>query len=884
MTKSVRITPMLEQYLAVKRQHKDKLVLFRMGDFYETFFDDAVEISRLLSIQLTSRNHGKGDKVPLAGIPHHALKGYADRITKAGRSFVIVEQVEDPKQAKGLVKRAVTEVVTPGTTLSESVLDAKRNNFLTGISVNGDRAGIAEADLSTGEFRVTEVEERSLFTELRRAGPAEVLAPRTWAMENRQRFDREAPGVALTPMEDWAFGVDAAREKLLEHFKVQSLKGFGADNLTAGVSAAGAVLGYLQDNQMSDLSHMRRLSVIENSRYLTLDEATQRNLELFEPISGDSRACLISVIDDTNTPMGGRLLRAWLGRPLKTVERIVERSDAVAAFVEGSLERDEARSVLESVYDIERLTAKICTARATPREVVGLAGSIEAATPLPDTLKELDAAYIHEAIGEMSGVGDVAAFIRSKLLDEPSAQVYDGNIIREGVSDELDELRDIHHGGRQWIAKMQSTERERTGIPSLKIGYNRAFGYYIEISNTHRDSVPEEYERKQTLVNAERYITPELKEWEAKVLTAEEQSQSLEYEMFVEVRDQVARRVEDLLRLAHAVAKIDVVAGLGELAARGNYCRPKITTDDVLNITDGRHPVVERLIPEGTFVPNDASIDNDTEQILVITGPNMAGKSTYLRQVGLLVIMAQMGSWIPAAKATVGIVDRVFTRVGAHDNLAGGESTFLVEMHETANILNNATPKSLVLFDEVGRGTSTFDGLSLAWAIIEYLHGTPHRAAKTMFATHYHELVELEELLPRVKNYNVAVREWQDEVIFLRKIQRGGCDHSYGIHVAQMAGLPSPVVRRAREVLTTLESKEEDTKRELGGADYEREEDREQVSLFQPAAPQEHPVVAELRETDLMNLSPLELMRRVDEWQKRLRGEGDNDGGYDTSS
>ncbi len=862
--------------MSIKRKHQDKLVLFRMGDFYETFFDDAVEVSKLLGIQLTSRNHGKDDKVPLAGIPYHALKGYADKLTKAGRSFVIVEQTEDPKQAKGIVRRGVTEIVTPGTTLSETVLDEKRNNFLTGISVNGSKAGIAEADLTTGEFRVTEVEDRQLFGELRRNGPAEVLAARAWVSEHRQEFAREVPGVVLTPLEDWAFGQSAAREKLLEHFKVQSLKGFGADQLTAAISAAGAVLGYLQDNQMSDLGHMRRLSVIERSRYLILDETTQRNLELFEPIVGDRNACLIAVIDETQTPMGGRLLRAWLARPLKTIERINERYDAIGALVEDQLRRKELRELLSNVRDIERLTAKVCTGRALPREMVALAASIEATAPVPELLAETESDLLRQALEEMGGVGDVAKLIRSRLLDEPAAQLTEGDIIRDGVSDELDELRGINRGGKQWIAKLQTSERERTGIPSLKIGYNRAFGYYIEVSNAHREKVPEDYDRKQTLVNAERYITPDLKEWEAKVLTAEEQAQTLEYELFVQLRDQVATRAEDVLRLAHAVAKIDAIAGLAEVAARRNYSRPKVTSDDSLRVKDGRHPVIERLIPDGTFVPNDAYLDGDSDQILVITGPNMAGKSTYLRQTGLIVILAQMGSWVPASEATIGVVDRVFTRVGAHDNLAGGESTFLVEMHETANILNNATPKSLVLFDEVGRGTSTYDGLSLAWAIVEYLHGTPHRAAKTMFATHYHELVELEELLPRVKNYNVAVREWQDEVIFLRKIQRGGCDHSYGIHVAQMAGLPVQVVRRAREVLTTLETTEETLQQELGAPSdgtSQRRDRRDDFPLFvTQSKPEEHPVLKELRDVDLMNMTPLDLMQRVDTWQKRLKG------------
>jgi len=861
--------------MAFKRQHRDKLVLFRMGDFYETFFDDAVEVSKILGITLTSRDHGQDERVPLAGIPYHALASYSDKLTRAGRSYIIVEQTEDPRQAKGLVKRGVTEIVTPGTTLSETVLDAKRNNFLVGIATSGPHAGLAEADLSTGEFRVTEVEAEELFPELRRIGPAEVLAARSWASEHRAEFGRKAPGIVLTPMEDWAFSIATAREKLHEHFKVSSLKGFGAEHLTAGLAAAGAVLAYLQDNQMTNLGHMSRLTVVSRSDSLILDDVTQRNLELFAPISsGNQRATLIGVIDVAQTPMGGRLLRQWLARPLKDVRRINERYDAVGWLAENTLAREELRRALGEVRDIERLMAKVCCGRANPRELVALAASLDAAAPVRVLLRETTSELLRRAIEEMGELGDVVRLVRGQLMDDPPALLGEGGIIRDGVNRELDELRGIGHGGKQWIARLQANERERTGISSLKVGYNRAFGYYIEVGNAHREKVPEDYERKQTLVNAERYITPDLKAWEAKVLAAEEQAKSLEYDLFIEVRDQVAGRAEEVQRLARAVAAIDAVAALADAAVGHQYRRPTVTTDDAIHIIGGRHPVIERLLPAGKFVPNDVHLDNKSDQILIITGPNMAGKSTYLRQVGLIVIMAHMGSWVPADEATIGLVDRIFTRVGAHDDLAAGESTFLVEMHETANILNNATPKSLVLFDEVGRGTSTFDGLSLAWAIVEFLQGTPHRAAKTMFATHYHELVELEELLPRVRNSNVAVREWQDEIIFLHKIVPGGCDHSYGIHVAQMAGLPSPVVRRARQVLATLEEKERSVRCELGVPEPgpEAGSDEGQLSLFVRPA-EEHPVLKELGEVDLMNVTPLEVMRRVDEWQRKLRGD-----------
>jgi len=886
MPQDNRLTPVLEQYMAFKRQHRDKLVLFRMGDFYETFFDDAKEAAKVLGLTLTSRDKAKDgkDEVPLAGFPHHQLASYTDKLTKAGKSFVIVEQLEDPKKAKGIVKRGIIEVVTPGTTLSETTLDEKRNNFLVGISISGSTAGLAEADLSTGEFRVMEVSAKELFSELRRIGPAEVLAARAWVVENRQTFARQVPGTVLTPMEDWAFGLAVARERLLEHFKVSSLKGFGAEDLTAGIAAAGAVLSYLQDNQLTSLEHMRRLAVVNRANHLIIDEPTQRNLELFAPLMpGNPRATLIAIIDETRTPMGGRLLRQWLARPLKDLSRINARLDAIGWFIENTLVRGEFREMLANVRDIERLTSRICCGRATPRELAALADSLDAAEPVGNLLKDTTAEFIRGAVGDLGDLREIVDLIRRQIVEDPPVTLTEGGIIREGVSADLDELREIGRGGKQWITRLQATERERTGIPSLKVGYNRAFGYYIEVSNTHRDKVPEDYTRKQTLVNAERYITPELKEWEAKVLGAEEEAARLEYDLFVRVRDSVASKAQDLLRQAHALAQIDCVAGLAEVAARERYGRPKVTLDDTIRIVNGRHPVVERLIAKGTFVPNDARLDNGDEQILVITGPNMAGKSTYLRQTALIVLLAHMGSWVPAENAEIGLTDRLFTRVGAHDNLAGGESTFLVEMHETANILNNATPKSLVLFDEVGRGTSTFDGLSLAWAIVEYLHNTPHRAAKTMFATHYHELVELEALLSRVKNYNVSVREWQDEVIFLRKIVPGGCDHSYGIHVAQMAGLPSNVIQRAREVLKTLEEEDLRVHKELGEGETapRTKKGDDTLPLFAPLVERkEHPIVEELRSLDLMNLTPLEVMRRVDEWQKRLKeGNGGKKGG-----
>jgi DNA mismatch repair protein MutS len=871
MTGEVHLTPMLEQFMEVKRRHKDKIILFRMGDFYETFFDDAVEVSKVLGITLTARNHSKSGPVPLAGIPYHALGSYSDKITRAGLSYVVVEQTEDPKKAKGLVKRDVVEVVTPGTTLSETLLDSRRNNYLVAVAIGGKMAGLAEADLSTGEFRVTEVDAADLFSELRATAPAEVLASRAFVNEHRSEIQKSVPGVAVTPIDDWVFGMATARERIVEHFEVTSLKGFGAEHLTAGIAAAGGALAYLQDNQATHLNHIRRLTVVNRADYVVLDDTTQRNLELFAPLTPSNRnGTVISVIDETRTPMGGRLLRRWLLRPLKNLARIEARHEAIQVLVNEPVARGKIRECLSDVRDIERLTAKICCGRATPRDVLALAMSLDAASPLPERVADLDSPFLDESSALMANLDDTVRLILTTLSDEPPATMTDGGIIRAGVSPQLDELLGIGSGGKEWITSLQVSERERTGIPSLKVGFNRAFGYYIEISNSHRDKAPDDYIRKQTLVNAERYITPDLKEWEAKVLGAEEQSNDLERELFIELRDAVAGRAEQLLDMAAGVARIDVITGLAELAQREGYCRPEMTIDEDLAVTEGRHPVIERILGEASFIPNDLEMDNSENQVLVITGPNMAGKSTYLRQMGLLVILAHMGSWVPAKKAVVGLVDRVFTRVGAQDNLAGGESTFLVEMHETASILNNATPRSFILFDEVGRGTSTFDGLSLAWAIVEYLHNTPHRAAKTLFATHYHELVDLESLLPRVKNFNVSVREWNDEVIFLRKIVRGGCDHSYGIHVARMAGLPAQVLTRAREVLRTLEEKDITVH-----SDLDRESDatpEEGLPLF-IAPVNDHPILTELRDVDLMNATPLEIMGLVDRWQKHLHDE-----------
>jgi DNA mismatch repair protein MutS len=847
--KSDGLTPMMQQYRRVKHQiPPDALLLFRLGDFYEMFFDDAKIGSQLLNLALTHRND-----VPMCGIPHHAAETYIGRLLRAGRKVALCDQIEEARPGK-LVNRDVTQILTPGTHFDAHILHAERNNFLAAIcpdvvaakptqnppgQVRGSASeaakefrgygsfGLALVDLTTGDFKVTELSTvEQLHNELSRVRPAEIIVAAEWLDEAKALFDapRSTLHASLTPHDGWTFERETAFFTLRDHFKTQSLDGFGAADLTVGIGAAGAALHYLQQSLRRNTSHIHRLSVYSVTDFMVLDAVTQHNLELLESPRSERRHTLVGCLDRTLTPMGARLLREWLTHPLKNVGQIAARQSVVAKFCDEPHGLADFRERLREVRDMERTLGRLSVGSGNARDLAALKESLAA---LPKLKKVLDVVVgpasrprpglgdrgenaaptnlLADLTSQITELPDLLDLIARTIEDAPPLALKEGGLIKQGYNVELDELRRGSREGKEWIAALQQREIERTGIPSLKVRFNSVFGYYIEVTKTHLHKVPSDYIRKQTIAGGERFVTPELKEMEGKILGAEERANALEYELFQQVRARVEENSLEIQRSATAIAALDVLAGLAELARHQNYCRPTVNDGDVIEIIDGRHPVLEQTLVEERFVPNDALLDDKENLILIITGPNMAGKSTYIRQVALLVLMAQIGSFIPAARATIGLVDRIFTRVGATDDLARGQSTFMVEMNETANILNNATPKSLVVLDEIGRGTSTFDGLSIAWAVAEFLHKI---GAKTLFATHYHELTELAATLPRVKNFNVAVREWHDQVIFLHKILPGGTDKSYGIQVARLAGLPKEVIARAKEVLANLEEAE----------------------------------------------------------------------------
>ncbi len=884
--KQVGQTPLMRQYYKIKARYPNAILLFRMGDFYETFDEDAHIVSRVLGITLTKRANGQAADVPLAGFPHHALDNYLPKLVRAGYRVAICEQLEDPKYARKVVKRDVVEVVTPGVSFHEQLLDPKRANYLAAVvwgteRSERDRIGLAFLDASTGEFSVTEAPAHRLEELLQTIQPAEVLVDK----RQRERLqDVRGLSFVVTPQEDWVFSFDYAYEVLLRHFKTHSLKGFGVEELRLGLRAAGAALHYLGETQKGRLPHVRRLTRYATDEYMVLDPQTKRNLELVASLQeGTREGSLVQILDETLTPMGGRLLRRWLLRPLKNVRQIEKRLEAVEALVRDRHLREHLREELRQIGDLERLAARVCTGRATPRDLMHLRLTLEQIPPIKQALSDVSCSTLRRLAEQLTLCTRVVERIRQALVDDPPAALSDGGVIRDGFSPELDELREIARSGKDFIARLQQKEIERTGIPSLKVGFNKVFGYYIEVTNAHRDKIPPHYIRKQTLVNAERYITPELKEYEEKILSAEEKIASLEAELFNRLRLEVAEATAELQLNASLLAMLDVFCSLAEVADRYHYTRPELHEGTELLIEEGRHPVVERTLPPGEpFIPNDIYLDTHSQQILIITGPNMAGKSVVLRQTGLIVLLAQIGSFVPARRARIGIVDRIFTRVGASDNLAAGESTFLVEMNETANILNNATPRSLILLDEVGRGTSTFDGLSIAWALVEYLHETPSVAARTLFATHYHELNELAERFPRVKNFRVQVEEHDGKIIFLHKLVPGGADHSYGIEVARMAGLPEPVISRAREILRHLEAQHLvveapagdgepiRTMRSARAAHIPADTSAFQLSLF--AQPEPDPVAEELKERlrqlDPNRMTPIEALLLLDELKR----------------
>ncbi len=865
-----KITPLVAQYKAIKEQYPDVILMFRLGDFYEMFGDDAVTASRELEIVLTSRSQGYAADVPMCGVPYHAVDKYVAKLISRGYRVAICDQLEDPKKAKKIVKRGVTRVVTPGTVLEDGMLDAKSNNYLVAVTSEPELYGLAVVDISTGEFAVTEISQkngsRELLDEISRLAPAEVLLRELdWDLEAPIRANTTA---VVTKYECDSFYRKPAKDFLLEHFHTESLRGFGAEQMTAALEAAAMVIDYLRQTNQNALASISSMSTYSTSGFMILDSAARRHLELTQSLSGTTKgASLLSVIDQTKTAMGARLLRKWLDQPLLDVEAINRRLDAVEELYTNVLSRKDVRDQLGGVQDLERLMSRIVAETATPRDLVAFAQSLKKVPSIARSLEGSRSERLHTLREALDYLESIVELIERAIVNDPPAAVRDGGIIAQGYNSELDELRRASIDGKSWVAALETRERERTGIKNLKVSYNTVFGYYIEVTKPNLHLVPDEYIRKQTTTNAERFITPALKEIEAKILHADELAAELEYQLFCEVRSKVAEEARKVGKIARALAEIDVLSSLAEVAALRGYCRPVVNESEEIRIKNGRHPVVEAYLQE-RFVPNDTYVNCDSDQLLIITGPNMAGKSTYLRQVALITLLAQIGSFVPADEATIGVVDRIFTRVGAHDELASGQSTFMVEMNETANILNNATRRSLIVLDEIGRGTSTYDGLSIAWAVAEEINKI---SARTLFATHYHHLNELEKELRGVKNYRVTVREEKDRIVWLRKIVPGGTDKSYGIEVARLAGIPQSTIERAREILKELES--DRTSRGLvdGRTKIKVREETLQLTLF---SLDKHPVIEELENLDITTMSPIEALNKLYELQKKLSKDG----------
>lgn len=863
------ITPLMAQYTKVKESYPDTVLLFRVGDFFETFEEDAKTASKVLGITLTKRANGAAGEVPLAGFPHHAIDTYLPKLVRAGYRVAVCEQTENPKFAKGIVKREVVEVVTPGVALSDKLLDHKKNNFLLSIYLENEIAGLAFADISTGEFQAYEVKQTEISQQFGAINPSEILIPKKLKQVLEPIINKSIPSARITRIDDWIFDFGYSSELLMNHFNTKTLKGFGIEKFNTGICAAGAALNYLRETQKANLTHINKIARFNPSDYMLLDYSTKRNLEItFTMQDGEREGSLISILDKTETSMGGRMLKKWITSPLRKLDPILKRQECIEDFVINKTLRKNIKTELSEIGDLERLISKICTGRVNPREIVNLKTSLKKIPLIKQLLDQTSVETITTLNSKLNPLDKLVEIIESAIADDPPLAMSDGGIIRKGFNLELDELRSLSTNAKDWIANLQKTERERTKISSLKVSYNKVFGYYIEISNANKEKVPDNYIRKQTLVNGERFITPELKEYEDKILNAQENIQNLEYKLFDEVRIAADKETESIQENAQLISMLDCYQSLAECAVEYNYTKPELTTLDNLEIIEGRHPVVERILPPGEkFTPNSCKLSSSDEQIIILTGPNMAGKSVYLRQIGLLVLMAQIGSYIPAKKAVIGLVDRIYTRVGASDNISAGESTFLVEMQEAANILNNASSKSLILLDEIGRGTSTFDGISIAWAITEYLHENPNLTAKTLFATHYHELNEMAEIFPRIRNYKVEVREYGDKVIFLHKVTQGGADHSYGIQVAQMAGLPQFVTNRAKEILINLEGKEL-TPYEIKKAKMTKfKQDEMQISLFEM---KDDLLRKEISDIAIDSLTPLEALNKLSELKRQI--------------
>lgn len=867
---SIVETPLMKQYISIKRKHPDAILLFRVGDFYETFSADAIKASEILGITLTKRANGAASSVELAGFPHHALDTYLPKLVRAGQKVAICEQLEDPKKVKTLVKRGITELVTPGVSYNDNVLERKENNYLACVFFAKQMAGVAFLDVSTGEFYASEGTIEYVDKLLNNFQPKEVLFERSKYNELIEHFGSKH---YTTKLDDWAFNLDSARDKLLKQFKTQSLKGFGIEGLNHAIVAAGAILYYLDLTQHLQVSQISTLSRIDEDRYVWIDRFTSRNLELFGSFNENAKT-FIDVVDKTTSPMGGRLLKRWVALPLKDIDAIKQRQNVVGFFIQHPDIQNRLTDEIRNIGDFERIITKAAVGRVTPRELVQLKNALKTLVNIKSACEgacEPTLQRIGEQINLCSLIRDR---IEKEIAPEPPLQVAKGGVIANGVNAELDELRQIMYSSKDYLVNLQQKEAERTGIPSLKVSFNNVFGYYIEVRNTHKDKVPQDWIRKQTLVSAERYITQELKEYEGKILGAEEKVVEIEQNLFQNLVSSLGEYVASVQLDANLVAQLDCLLSFAICAQSYKYCKPEINESDAIDIKLGRHPVIERMLPPGEeYIANDVYLDTKEQQIVIITGPNMAGKSALLRQTALIVLMAQIGAFVPAKEASIGIVDKIFTRVGASDNLSQGESTFMVEMQEAASILNNLSERSLILLDEIGRGTSTYDGISIAWAIVEYLHENPAARAKTLFATHYHELNQMEATFPRVKNYNVTIKELGNQVIFLRKLVRGGSEHSFGIHVAQMAGMPPSVIKRANSILEELEKSQKKEAPQKPTTEIATTREGYQLSIFQLDDPVLTEIRNQIKSLDINNLTPIDALNKLNEI-KRLIGMG----------
>ncbi len=875
------MTPMMQKYLETKKEYPDCILFYRLGDFYEMFFEDAKTASQELEITLTGKNCGLEERAPMCGVPFHAVESYLNKLVAKGYKVAICEQVEDPKMAKGLVKREVVRIVTPGTNLDAQALDESKNNYIMCIVYMADRYGVSIADVTTGDYYVTELDaERKLLDEIHKFMPSEIICNEAFYMTGLDFEElKHRLNIAIYALDSWYFSDETAKNTLISHFKISDIQGLGLSDYESGTIAAGALLKYLYETQKNNLGNMTSLQLYSSGKYMLIDSSTRRNLELVETMrEKQKRGSLLWVLDKTKTAMGARMLRNYVEQPLIEKEEIVRRLDAVEALKENAMTREEIREYLTPVYDLERLIGRVTYQTANPRDLIAFKSSLQMLPFIRTLLDEFDVSLLQELQEDLDPLEDIYALIDASIAEEPPISVRDGGILKEGYDEEIDRLRHAKTEGKSWLVELETKERERTGIKNLRIKYNKVFGYYLEVTNSYRDMVPEDYIRKQTLTNAERYITADLKELEDIILGAEDKLVALEYEIFKDIRDKIAAEVLRIQKTAKAVAGIDVFSSLALVAERNHYCRPSINEKGVIDIKNGRHPVVEKMINNDMFIANDTYLDNKKQRISIITGPNMAGKSTYMRQTALIVLMAQIGSFVPAESAKTGIVDRIFTRVGASDDLASGQSTFMVEMTEVANILRNATANSLLVLDEIGRGTSTFDGLSIAWAVVEHISNPKLLGAKTLFATHYHELTELEGKLDNVNNYCIAVKEKGDDIVFLRKIVPGGADKSYGIQVAKIAGVPESVIARAKVIAGELSAHDitEFTGRiPMEGVPAKKtaqkldEVDLTQMSLFDTV--KDDDIIKELKELDLGNLTPIDALNTLYQLQNKIK-------------